>query len=68
MAATAQSSRQYGGEIEGVHARGFGPLVVSLAEYRRAAAAERRYDELTRSGALRPAAVSRQVFEEFYAS
>ncbi|MGE0745197.1 MAG: hypothetical protein AB7K86_08120 [Rhodospirillales bacterium] len=68
MATLAQASDRHIGDGETASARGFGPMVASLTEYRRAAAAERRYDQLLRSGAVPAAEASRRVFEEFYAS
>jgi hypothetical protein len=47
------------------HSRGFAFVCVVLAEFRRAIAAERRYDEFIRTGIDRPRA-ARRVFVEFY--
>jgi hypothetical protein len=48
-------------------------LSTVIAEYRRAVAAERRYDDLKRMGAtalaregIAPADISRRIFNEFY--
>jgi hypothetical protein len=66
------SNLQGVGEVQKEHRAGFGPLVVFLAEFRRAAAAERRYDELKRTNAVAQSGgagdPSRRIFDEFYAS
>jgi len=47
------------------HWPGFALVCVALAQFRRASAAERRYDELMRTGSDRPDA-ARRIFVEFY--
>jgi hypothetical protein len=50
------------------HSAGLGLLTAILAEFRRAVAAEQRYEHLKRADAtaLLPADLSRRVFDEFY--
>lgn len=64
MAATARASELQDNDTGIAIARGFGPMVASLSEYRRAAAAERRDDGPTGPGASQPANASRRAFAE----
>jgi hypothetical protein len=58
--------RAHGTEVHRCpHARGFAFIRIVLAEFGRAVAAERRYDDLMRTGTERPHA-ARRVFLEFY--